>query len=266
MPQRLFASLLLVALVLVSAAARGEGGYQIWWSADLGLDSLDDIDAYLARPFFRRNPEGVPLGKSQGDQFLQVRAASCLDFSRLESDGYYDFDPYRLPAAIMSDACEIVRRLKDAQTAKHSFVRNFVFDETAPDFLPAVLDLGSSCEWACRLYIANEYRIPWSEVDRIERVEAKNDNEVDIITPISHNTVALMARADFNGDGLEDLLVRTSGSARGGTLSGTAVYVLSRDTDDSALFVLGSEEHLCPTYTCERQYDNPPVFRGLELP
>ena len=47
-----------LGLVLVGIAAAGaasaEAPYPVWWAPELGLESLDEIDAALARPF----PEG----------------------------------------------------------------------------------------------------------------------------------------------------------------------------------------------------------------
>ena len=257
-------TLVLVAIVFsVAARTAAAEEFPVWWSPKLDLDALESIDAYLSLPLFPKQPEGVWL---RNENRREVRAGTCNEFARLIGKGFYSYNPYKFGAALMNDSCEIARRLKSAQPARQSFVRNFVFDETAPDFLPAMLGLGFSCEWACRLHIANEYRISWSAIDMIEEVEVVTEYRVEIATGGSFNHVELMARADFNGDGLEDLLVRTGGSARGGTHSATSLYLLSRETDDSVFFVLSSQSHLCPTYTCDRQYDDPPIFRGLELP
>ncbi len=262
----IMAAVALFLNALSSAPADSAEEIPIWWAPDIGLDSLEAVPNYLERPFFKNDSKGLPLRKREGGRSVEARAINCRDFSRLTGEGFYDVNPIRYFAAVMKDFCEVARRLKEARPARASFVTSFRFDEAAPDYLPAMLDLGGSCEYACRLHIANAHRIPWSEFDTIEQVEAKGDHEVEIITAGSQNTVKLMARADFNGDGLEDLLVRTTGSARGGTLSASSLYVLSRDADDSVLFVLGPGAYLCPTYTCERQYGSPSALRGLELP
>lgn len=235
----------------------------VWWSPTLEVESLDKVEERLLRKFHVHGQIEAKRVRSNGTEETALMD-SCAATLRLVGEGFQG-TPYSLQLAILAE-CQAIELLAKMQPATQSFVQNFVLDETAPDFLPAMLDLGSSCDWACRLHIANEYRIPWREMGTIEKVESKSEHSIRITTDWSLNTVELLARADFNGDGLEDILVRAGGRARGGTLSATSLYLLSRDTDDSVFFVLGSEAHLCPTYTCDRQYSNPSVIRDLEQP
>ena len=51
---------MVLAPVAASGAAQAEGPYPAWWAPELGLESLDEIDAKLAEPF----PEGQSIASS----------------------------------------------------------------------------------------------------------------------------------------------------------------------------------------------------------
>ncbi len=238
--------------------------FPVWWSPKLEVESLDKIDERLSRKF----PVGGQIEARRERNGVEETALmdSCATTMRL-ADAGFEATKYSLQRAILAE-CQAIELLAKMRPATQSFVHDFVLDETAHNYLPAMLDLSSSCDRACRLHVANEYRIPWRDVGTIEKVERKDGSEnlVMITTTWSFNTIELLARGDFNGDGLEDILIEAGGRARGGTSKGTSLYLLTRDKDDSVFFVLGSEAHLCPTYTCDRQYIEPGAIRGLEMP
>ncbi len=195
--------------------------FPVWGSPKLEVESLDKIEERLARKF----PVGgqIEARRSRDGVVETALMDSCATTMRLADAGFGAIQ-YGLQLAILAE-CQAIELLARMRPATQSFVHDFVLDETAHNFLPAMLDLGSSCDRTCRLHIANEYRIPWRDVGTIEKVERKDGSEnlVMITTTWSFNTIELLARGDFNGDGLEDILVEAGGRARGGTLSGTSL-------------------------------------------
>ena len=61
----------------------------------------------------------------------------------------------------------------------------------------------------------------------------------------------ILARADFTGDGLEDLLMWTSGESGEGRLFGGDFILLTRDAADEVLRVVEPERHICPDCRCD---------------
>ena len=61
----------------------------------------------------------------------------------------------------------------------------------------------------------------------------------------------ILARADFTGDGLEDLLMWTSGESGEGRLFGGDFILLTRDAVGEVLRVVEPERHICPDYQCD---------------
>ena len=68
-------------------------------------------------------------------------------------------------------------------------------------------------------------------------------------------------RADFDGDGLEDVMVMSNWTAIGGTGTASEYFILGRASPEAVLHVLGAEEHLCSNYQCPLASDEPPVPR-----
>ena len=85
-----------------------------------------------------------------------------------------------------------------------------------------------------------------------------------VVTDTTSLTQRILARADFNGDGLEDLLLWVNANATGGTWGTTTLFVLSRQTPDSVLWALNAREGLSRHYKCEPYYDYPEVLREID--
>jgi hypothetical protein len=52
-----------------------------------------------------------------------------------------------------------------------------------------------------------------------------------------HGVVRYLARADFDGDGVEDLLVRRDAEADGGSFRASALFLLSQTDQDRCIHV-----------------------------
>ncbi len=173
--------------------------------------------------------------------------------------------------------CDALEKLATAKPAGRSFVRNFVFDQNALDLLPAIVGGAESCGFLCRLKWANERGDTWAQLeDSLFKQHAREDISMSIsgqtrsITveddktatilfeyveeipveetkttiwsfSVDRNPLEILAYGDFNGDGLEDMLMRRQGARN--------VYLLTRDTPDGVFFVLNVGEHLCRNYS-----------------
>jgi hypothetical protein len=73
----LWAGLVLGSGAAVATESDAQPPYPVWWSPVLELDSLDAIDARLARALWEHDPEGMTLYKSEGDTRLEIEANSC---------------------------------------------------------------------------------------------------------------------------------------------------------------------------------------------
>ncbi len=225
------------------AAAAAEGPYPVWWSPALELDSLDAIDARLGRELWTYYPEGMPLIKSDGDTLTEVQAVNCIDLERFVEEGYEGRGSHGFWLRQYQQAvCSAIALLKQAAPARESFLRDFRLDVETVNFLPAIVYLSPSCYLMCWDDAANELRVPLSRVHQILLVQIYSATEMIFWSFDWDIRLAILARADFNSDGLEDMLVLASGGSISGTGASARTYILTRDAANAVLHGLNFDE------------------------
>ena len=254
------------AAALMLGAAGGalpteEGTYPIWWSPSLELDSLDKIDERLERKLWPHG-DGIDVYKEEYDTREEKIADTCLSAIDLRQQGYYGRGNNNHKLLLYHLAkCRAIEMLKKARPAKKSHVRNFVLDRTAVDYLPAMVSIAPSCCGRCWQFAANERRIPWIKVDTILSINVESSREIIVETEGWRDWIEILARGDFDGDGLEDLLLINNNGATEGTYGATDIFLLSREAPESVMWVLDAERYLCPKYQCDADYDFSELLR-----
>lgn len=261
MRQRL--NLLIASVVVALCLGRGAAGgakenatYPIWWSPSLELESLDKIDERLARKFRPKSKKGLPVYKGKPPDVTEAFIYSCVSYDKLRKEGYYA--RYNRPEQVLLyyySFCATFEMLRTAKPSRISFVNDVTLSPDIVDYLPAMVNPGVSCDMLCRQYAANELRVPWSsfEVEKFESIDVVGPYLMRVQTRSEIISLEILARADFNEDGLEDLLIRIDAGATEGTWGTTKLYTLTRDTPDGVLWMLDAERHICPaeSYTCK---------------
>lgn len=85
---------------------------------------------------------------------------------------------------------------------------------------------------------------PLSQFKPVFRVTVTSDQEIEIRTIAIETDLSILARGDFNDDGLDDLLLLASSGATEGTWAGAQLYLLGRDAPGSVLRVRPGEKHV----------------------
>ncbi len=263
---RAIAAVAALTLVSLAPAAADEGEkYPIWWSPRLQLESLDKIDERLNAPLWP--PEDameVFKDRLEGDGSVPKKAIvnNCLSLFRLIEEGYeprYYIEFKRL--MYVRALCRAAIAFRRARPAKASHIRDFVFDADAVNRLPAMVLVAVGCEDLCRKYEANERHIPVARFREITKLRVVTEIAIFLETEWSKDALEIIGRADFNGDGLEDLMVLSQSWAIGGSWEGTRFFILGRESPDAIFHVLDADERLCKEYECTPPYDYPPALR-----
>jgi hypothetical protein len=243
-----------------AAAEEFEGGppHPVWWSPMLELDSLEAIDARLARHIWPGDDEGLPLAKWDGEIREEASAVNCIELERLVAAGFSGISSNDFGLQLLNQAlCRGIEALGRAQPAETSYLRDFVLDEEAIHLLPAMAKISPSCDYQCRQRVANERRIPLSRFEPVIQVIVKSEEQIRIRTIDWVSIVTILGRGDFNGDGVDDLLVLINGGSMSGTWGGAELYLLSRDAPSAILFVVEALTGGCDDYQCQAAYDEP---------
>jgi len=269
-----------------TAGQAEEGLFPVRVNPRLELESADPaaIEARIRGPLWPSMPDDggfdlyrlVPLSpdgpiESFDERIIDVKVANdCIELRALSDAGYEGRfrNDWEVQRGLLNQ-CYAFRLIQNARAAETSYVQDFMMNAAAVDVLPVMVNNGALFDRLCDEYIANHNAVPWSAFDKI--VEIKSRNEFDMIVLTEHRDssdaqgeyrsvgggyvgVEILAWADFNADGIEDLLI--SSYSRPLTWypddadyfvhrdSLDVIYLITRDSPGSVLRVIDAEQYL----------------------
>lgn len=236
----------MAALFLHATQGLGDRAFSVWWSPLLDLSSLSALESEFTRPFDR------PLTLGKGDRAAVV---DCLELTRRVEEGYGPVDDGgNEPFSTLKGHCYALAALREAKPARVSFVRDFAMTSGAMDILPAMVGVEWCFDQLGRILEANREGVSWGDFVVADPWAEPSDYRVVAADPTSivverivlpygsdvrhERRVSIYGRGDFNGDEVDDLLLRTDW--RDGADIGTALYVVSRLDQDLPLRVVAT--------------------------
>jgi hypothetical protein len=252
LPVSLAALWLAAALSLgaVTSIIRANDEFPVRWSASLGLASLADLEDRLSRPLW--SAAGILLagkwrhvGAGEAPEPVNpVRIASCAD--------YRAADLAALTTSSQSDhnllaefgaTCRALDWLARAKPSRQSFVADFNLDEAAAELLPAgiAIPVNSAERRAIQAdEAAGRSWRRWHESrGRPLRAGAPTtDGGAVFEWAAARSRLAILARGDFDGDGIEDVLLLNSEWPGYAHAMRSEVFLLTRRRADAGLRLL----------------------------
>ncbi len=214
---------LLFIATVAAGAARAEDRVQ---------PSPKQADAELARPL--PDPFVVRTGKGRSRQVKTCRDFLALDRTRLDTEDPLDFGPLLYTGS----HCEVLARLRKARPAQTSFLLDFQLDARAPASLPPDLAITLSNGEARKVTAAREKGLSWKAYDPKLRARPGARGVLKVTTEGMEMTLTEYGRGDFDGDGLEDILIGRNGGPTEGTYADHSVFVLTRTAPGAPLKVV----------------------------
>jgi hypothetical protein len=206
------------------------------WSEDLQLASLADVDGALAKD----DPLGFGELELGSDR---VRPANCNQWAEKRNAGYEPITSLD----VQSDGgalfqCAVLRMLKGARPARSSFVRELPKGGPALlGILPVVLSTAEATERAERRARLAKQGASFPALDpRAKIVAPPAPGVVRVAEGGGQSLVDIQTKAwgDFNGDGVDDLVLAVRNSMTRGSLSTARVLLVTRADATVALRVL----------------------------
>lgn len=214
----------------------------VWWSPELGLSSLDKIDAELRRPFpsaYKAIIESGAGGSGKKASAQRVTIENCTNYLALAGKSYTTGTP--LDDASLSAAglrCHALRALHEASPAKSSFVSDLHLDAKVLGVLPPTLGVAVAPAELARAQEAAQKGISWGAYEGGIKISPLGADSVELEGGDWIADLTLYARGDFDGDGTEDLLVRRDGRFTRGTYRISTLFVLTRTEKAGILRVI----------------------------
>jgi hypothetical protein len=217
-----------VILVMLSSApnvrTQGSGDLPMRWSNWLKLRSLADI------------PAAMKAGVDNGGQFElgmggsppTIWPISCNDYLAAIDKGFYAVstrdDKMEGPFV---DRCYTLRYLQQARPAQRSHLTDPIW---SADPLRALPPLCFRFERMSEEQVedATAKGMSWQAFDPEARVTARDAEGLAVEDAGLRYGLSVMARADFDGDGVEDVALTQTIGAKGGTFDTTIFYILTR--------------------------------------
>jgi hypothetical protein len=212
----------LLLVVALPRAAASDGALAVYLSKDLGLNALADVVAALDRPLDDTWVVKMATGEKR-------KVKTCRDFlavakSRFELPNAADWGTWWQQGA----HCFALSVLERAKPAVQSNLGWFRFTKPSIARLsprlaflesPDALDEAIAAEKTCQA---------WGRFDETLRIRVQASDKAEVRSEGWSGRLFLYARADIDGDGLEDLLLRRDGRATGGTAAEARVFVISQ--------------------------------------
>lgn len=206
------------------------------WSKDLKLPSVGSIAAEMAKPF----PEPFPVAGPGGAKGVARNCATALERLAKGFSPASDADARALQFA--SVRCLALRAVGRAVPAKRSYLGGFRLDENALALLPPSVGLAVSRDEVKAVREAEAAGKSWAEFAGPGVQAAVDPPAGDRTEPVLEVTgkgwqvkLTEYARGDFDGNGVEDILVRADGVRRPGTYASHRLLILTRDSTKGRL-------------------------------
>jgi hypothetical protein len=224
-----------VVCLALPVGSRGQS-MPIWWSPEIHLARLQDIpkrlSTPLAMPGYPAHMKGVDLTKVWAGR-AEVHVSTCSEFIKAAGAGYFpgnNLDVRR--ASVFVDECYVLYYLERATPARQSFIPEGGWSREMFSLLPPLVEPSEAAKkaWAAGT--------SWQEFAPGLRVVRMTHDVVDAKEEANYYRVDALARADFNGDGNEELAVSTWIKANGGTLLDCRFFILTRVSEEGPMRIV----------------------------
>jgi hypothetical protein len=220
-----------VSLPLLALAALAAVEIPVRFTAEAKVPANGALRTAIEQRFEPGEEEEVELPKTRTRMTLR----NCADFVALGDAPPVTVEVINQRHALYVMAhCRALGMLNGARPAVRSFLGDFQLSSDAPGALPAELRIDPASSEARRRRRSK----PWRTVDRRLRASLTQPHVLHLDGRSDETFVREYGRGDVNGDGLEDVVVRTEGFLPGGTYEEHAAYALTRTSPRGPLMVV----------------------------
>lgn len=207
-----------------------------------GAVGREDLDSFENLSVRHGNPheEGVVLVGCEGP----LRVHTCSEFFAAKKQGFYALTTYDMKMeSFFNEICGVLNALSRAKVPNASYISNPRVGVVDLDLLPVSILSSLSPDAEEELVAASSAgKTVQDWVDEGKAEIKRVSQHLVQLEHSMHQTIWELLRADFNDDGIEDILVFSYLSAIGGTFGYGDVLTLTRLGPTEKLSILDSDE------------------------
>jgi hypothetical protein len=203
----------MITLLLILTAASGQlaqGPYPVRWTSAVGPASRQALEAKVKAPVKKLRRSKIYL-HLEGEPEIRT----CSDYARALKDGWSEsINNYEIAIeSFFKEQCDVPWLLLAARPSRVSYVRGFKLDEHALDLIPP------PSQWSSPGVedVAEGKGLSWKQQDPELKVTGKKVNEITVESEGDRKILEIKGFGDFNGDGIEDVLLFEASYSIGGS-------------------------------------------------
>lgn len=231
----------LFAVVCHSLAS--DDGYPVVWTkafylADMmekivAVKSQQEVNNLLTTKWYSAFEVARTLASGKEERKKIAVCQAYFNNPGMEPVTYRDYEAYIGLGAL----CKAGRLIANAKPAGKSHLSGLLFDTNLPDKLPKQVAMVLSTRESERI-AADKSKVSWSDVEKVTRIEQQETYKTIYFEVGGRQTIELMARGDFNHDGIEDWMISSSYAVEGGSYRSYRIFVITQVSANGHIVVL----------------------------
>lgn len=222
-------------LILAGAALQAPPArHPVSWTRAVGPRPRQALEAKF------KGPVELPRGQQIAEHKREIR--TCVGYARAKKRGWEARNGRELAtASFFKDQCYTAALVLAAKPSRVSYVNNFKLDESALDLLPPSMTFAPIGEVEDAADQAERQGLSWKKFRPHLKIREKSVNGITVLEPGENPredvliNLEIKGFGDFNGDGIEDVLLFKEGHPVEGTFYSYHLVILTRVAADGPL-------------------------------
>lgn len=197
------------------------------------LSKSDQLESSLSKDWYA----GVYVMYKE-DASTQQEVKNCQDYFKASQGNKQPVKEYERSAYIeFGLMCLAARDIVNARPAGKTFVVSFELNQNTPKIMPKQLAMLLS-EAQYKAMLEDKNKVYWGDVNQILGLDKIAHNKVVYNLASAQQEISIVAKGDFDKDGIEDLLITARDTVLDGSYNSLRMFLMTKITSKADFVVL----------------------------